>query len=325
MAGSTTTPDFPVINAQQPVLKGAGDAFVIKLLNQPSPSVNLSSQSLSFNPEILGVPSAAQVITVTNNGAASLNISSVTATSAFSETSSCSAPIAPQASCTVQVTFTPTTVSPTTGQLTITNNATLVPVAVQLSGSGQDFLLSGSPGTSTVSPGQKAIYSVSVSPEGGLAQTIALSCSGAPQNSSCAVAPTTLALDGTDAGSATLTVTTSGSTTGMALPGSYLPRTWLNTTQSIAALSSAIILSIGALLFFLGYFSRLARTPRWALFAAFLVCLFCGCSGGGGNSGGGGGGGAGQSATPPGTYTISVTAAVSGGLSHTAEFTLVVN
>jgi FtsP/CotA-like multicopper oxidase with cupredoxin domain len=71
----------------------------------------------------LGVPSATQVVTVTNTGDAPLTISNVTRTGAnagqFGHLSACPASLAPAASCTISVTFSPTTASPLTKSATL--------------------------------------------------------------------------------------------------------------------------------------------------------------------------------------------------------------
>jgi hypothetical protein len=61
----------------------------------------------------------------------------------------------------------------------------------------QDFSITATPSAQTISSGHQAIYSVTVTPIGGLTGSIALSCSGAPPNSTCSVSPSTDNLQGT--------------------------------------------------------------------------------------------------------------------------------
>ena len=61
----------------------------------------------------------------------------------------------------------------------------------------QDFSITATPNAQTISSGHQAIYSITVTPIGGLTGTIALSCSGAPPNSTCSVSPSTANLQGT--------------------------------------------------------------------------------------------------------------------------------
>ena len=60
----------------------------------------------------------------------------------------------------------------------------------------QDFSISATPSAQTISSGHQAIYNISVTPISGLTGTIALSCSGAPANSTCSVSPSTENLQG---------------------------------------------------------------------------------------------------------------------------------
>jgi hypothetical protein len=72
----------------------------------------------------------------------------------------------------------------------------------------EDFSITATPSAQTISSGHQAIYSITVTPISGLTGTIALSCSGAPANSTCSVSPSTENLQGT---AVTSTVTLSAS------------------------------------------------------------------------------------------------------------------
>jgi hypothetical protein len=61
----------------------------------------------------------------------------------------------------------------------------------------QDFSIAATPSAQTISSGHQAIYSVTVTPIGGLTGSVALSCSGVPVNSTCSVSPSTDNLQGT--------------------------------------------------------------------------------------------------------------------------------
>jgi hypothetical protein len=60
----------------------------------------------------------------------------------------------------------------------------------------QDFSISASPSAQTISSGHQAIYTVTLTSISGLTGTIALSCTGAPANSTCSVTPSTASLQG---------------------------------------------------------------------------------------------------------------------------------
>src|SRR5207248_3580785 len=73
---------------------------------------------------------------VTNPGAGVLVISSLMASGDFGQTNNCPTGLAPGASCTVSVTFTPSTGGGRTGAITFTDNAAGSPQVIVLSGSG---------------------------------------------------------------------------------------------------------------------------------------------------------------------------------------------
>jgi hypothetical protein len=72
------------------------------------PNALVSPSSLSFGNELVATTSAAQSVTLNNNGAGPLTISSAVASGDYSVSSNnCPASLAPSASCTIEVTFTP--------------------------------------------------------------------------------------------------------------------------------------------------------------------------------------------------------------------------
>lgn len=321
VAGLTSTPDFPVINPLQSQLRGDQNAFVTEFLNSAAPEAIVSPGSLSFPSEVVNVPSPAQTITVKNGGAAALSVSSVTTVGDFSATSGCTAPLAPNAICTIQGFFTPSVFGARTGQVNIFNNATLQPEIVQLSGTGEDFQLVSSPGSQSVSAGQSATYSLTLTPEGGFNQTISLSCNGAPPASSCSVMPTSLTLDGVNASSATLKVTTTAQS-GSALnqpgrPTRKISETLNSETTRTGLQAVATFLAMCCVVCFVPWHCR--KEVFSALIVIILISFLVDC-GGSGSTGGGG-----TSGTPSGSYTITVTATTVGNLNHGVEANLRVN
>jgi hypothetical protein len=123
----------------------------------------ISAFDLSFGTQTLNTSSPAKSVKLTNDGAKTVTIQSITINSAvyasdFSKGGSCGASLAPRASCTIEVTFTPTTVAsypePLTAALTIISSAP-GPQSVDLSGA--ETALSLSPATvnfGTVTVGQ---------------------------------------------------------------------------------------------------------------------------------------------------------------------------
>jgi len=107
------------------------------LPNTPLPSV--SPTSLAFGNVATGTTSAAQTLTVTNNGNANTTGITVVVTAPFARlggTCAAATPLAPAASCTVTVTYSPTATGPSNGTVTITANVVVSGSPVPLTGTG---------------------------------------------------------------------------------------------------------------------------------------------------------------------------------------------
>ena len=90
--------------------------------------------TLSFGPQTVGAPSAAQTITVTGtNGAL---ISNIATTGDFTQTNNCSVALTAGTTCTIEVVFTPASEASLNGTLVITSSASSSPTVVALSGTG---------------------------------------------------------------------------------------------------------------------------------------------------------------------------------------------
>ena len=99
-----------------------------------APTDTLSAASLAFPATATGQSSAAQTVTLTNSGGEPLESISVTASSNFEETSSCTAQLAPNASCAIAVQFAPTQLGSIAGTLTVVDAVRTQ--TVSLSGTG---------------------------------------------------------------------------------------------------------------------------------------------------------------------------------------------
>ncbi len=120
-------PDLAVAN------NGDGTASV--LLNASTPTADLTGTISPFGLQLFGTKSAAQKVTLTNNGSAALTINSVTATGSFTA-SGCSGSLAPGAKCSLSVVFAPKGYGPLSGTVTVATNAPTNPKAISLSGFG---------------------------------------------------------------------------------------------------------------------------------------------------------------------------------------------
>jgi len=99
-------------------------------------AVSLSATSLTFAAQLVGTTSSPQVVTLTNTGNGPLTVSSITATGAFSQTNNCTSSIAPGASCSIGIVFSPTTTGSLTGAVSISDNAPGSPQTIALTGTG---------------------------------------------------------------------------------------------------------------------------------------------------------------------------------------------
>jgi hypothetical protein len=171
---------------------------------------------------------------------------------------------------------------------------------------GSDFALIPMQNSITLSPGQQSGFSIFVQGQSNYNGTInfsSASCSGLPAESSCVFGPASM----TGAGYTNLSVTT------MAPHSAAQRRLSLGWIVTVS-------LPLGGILLIP---SRLRRKRLIALITlSFLVIIIVSCGGGSGSSSGGGGGYT-DPGTPPGNYTVTVTA-TSGSLSHSFNFTLMV-
>ncbi len=103
-------------------------------------AVNLSASNLNFGNQTVNTTSPVQTVKVTNTGTAALTFSYIQMqglnTNDFNQTNNCPTSLATGASCTVTVTFTPTTTSTRSGSLTFIDNAADSAEQVVLSGTG---------------------------------------------------------------------------------------------------------------------------------------------------------------------------------------------
>ena len=167
VTGSTASTDFPATKGIfQDTAGGAGDAFVTKLNALTAAVAALSSRSLQFGSQPLGIPSPPQTVTITNSGDASLVVSSIVESGdiyqpppsstgvlpppvdlqdwsiASDQCTGVSVP--PGGTCTFQIVFDPNPlaspaglgVGARTGTITLTDNATTPTQLVALSGTG---------------------------------------------------------------------------------------------------------------------------------------------------------------------------------------------
>jgi hypothetical protein len=134
--------------------------------------VNLSPSTLSFGNQLLGSTSATQTVTLTNMGNSTLNIASINLSGSFFAlvTTPTSCPytgetVAAQATCTIDVTFTPVGqagLGAQTGSISIADDAAGSPQSISLSGTGTAAATTTSISALAITYGSAASVTVSV-------------------------------------------------------------------------------------------------------------------------------------------------------------------
>jgi Abnormal spindle-like microcephaly-assoc'd, ASPM-SPD-2-Hydin/Beta-propeller repeat len=265
--------------------------------------------SLTFGTQNVGTTSAPQSVTLTNTGTANINVTGVSPSGEFSQTNNCpiGSTLAPNANCTVTVTFSPKAAGTRTGTISIFDSSPNAPQIVQLTGSAIDWALglaSGAAASQTVTAGQAATYQVSVASTG-FVGTVALSCSDPVSKSTCSVNNPSVNFTGSGTVPVSVSVTTTARSGGMAvredrrifpsLPG----RVWIWLLGVAWACGMARFARRG---------SRLRVAFGGAAVALILLAGLAGC-----------GGGASSTPSPPpatgtpaGSYTVVVSATVQG-------------
>jgi hypothetical protein len=279
--------------------------------------LTLSTNALSMgNYEISAGSSSPMPVVLTNNDPTTITFAAPVGangvafpvTGNFSQTNTCSQTIASNASCIMSVFFTPTVTGTRTGTITVNSTSSTGTQALGLSGIGTDYTLTTTTPSVTVVQGSTATYAIAFAPIDGYSNTITLGCSG-------------LAVPGTScAGNATVTlgpgktvsfhVTTTPKNYNGVIANGLAPNALGTHATWIMGLCGLLLLLLA------GRTRRLARTA--GLLALLLAMLWPtgGCSGK-------------QpvpdpDATPPGTYTFSLTAADPIQQPKTLALTLVV-
>jgi hypothetical protein len=291
----------------------AGSPHLINLSGSGSgPMATLTPASLIFPSQQMGTSSAAQTATLSNSGNAALNISGIQVTGDYQQTNNCPAQLPTGSSCAINVTFSPTVAGTRNGMLSVSDNAASSPQTEPLTGSGSDFGLTISPGTSTIKAGSAASYTLTVSPIGGsFASAVKLTCSGLPAQASCTPSPT-MVTPGANTATSTLSISTTASVAQVLtlLPsrGAPLYAVWIQ-LQAIGLLGVMLVVPKGQ-----------TGKPRKLIpitFLTLVLIFMTACAGGTGIAP------LPQAGTTPGTYSITITG-TSGNLQHSLPVTLIV-
>jgi hypothetical protein len=126
LAGGLTVTSNASNSPNSALLTGTGVAAYIVV----------SSTSLYFGNQLVGIASASYPITVYNYGQVNLTFTSIATTGNFSQTNNCAGGVPPQGRCTVNVSFSPTAVGSASGTLNFVDNALNTSPVVTLTGTG---------------------------------------------------------------------------------------------------------------------------------------------------------------------------------------------
>ena len=282
-------------------LSGTGVSGPVPFIASPS--------SVTFSSSPVGTASKPLTVTVTNASNATLSINGAQVTGDFSAVRNNCSPMPADGTCTVLVSFTPTTAGTRTGTLRLSSSGTTSSQVVALTGSGIDFNTVSINPSSTVAPGESATYQLIVRSVGGnFSNAVSFACSGVPAYASCTVNPQSI-IPGGKASTVTVTAQTAGTATRANAPSGTRDRSlalWLSAPMSI----------FGMLLLGRGDYRR--RIAQHAVFAIAIIgsVVLVGCGGTSQSSGT-------SKKTPSGTYSLSVTA-TSGTVQHVTRLMLIV-
>ena len=136
LVGDTSSTDFPTTSGslQSSYGSSSGSAFITKISPAPGPGMEFSPATLSFTDQRLGTTSAPLDVAVANVGDGAMTISTRSGTGDFAQSNNCGSLLAPSATCTVAVMFSPTAVGSRQGTLTISDSAPRSPHMVMLQG-----------------------------------------------------------------------------------------------------------------------------------------------------------------------------------------------
>lgn len=268
-----------------------GDERVVEFpgLGQPSPpaDITISPASFDFGDEPTGGTTPPETFTLTNNSSAAISLlnTSFTFTGAnpldFTQTNNCEPSLAVGASCEINVIFTPGATGARSATLEVTDSDPSSPQTASLTGTGDDFELTVPNITDTtvsVSQGNPATYTISVTPDDVFSGTVTLNCpaelSAKTQTITCTIKPPTVSVTAGQAQTFTVILTTGGpDATRMVAPG------WRGGPRMRLLLLGLFALMLALCLYSLRCAAP-ARTPGAgrARLAAFCFALLAGAA-----------------------------------------------
>jgi len=210
----------------------------------------------------------------------------------FTDNNNCTQTLASGSSCLLNAFFTPSSTGTQVGTITFQSNASNGTQTLTLSGNGTSYSVAASSTTETVTQGNTAVYPITLTPISGYTGTIDLNCTGLTAlgtscdgNSSVTLGPaTTVNFNVT---------TTSKNVDGVTFSGSAPGNAWNTRAAWLTGLGSLLLLALA------GRTRRLARAAGLLALLLSLLLPTGGCSGKQPSPN--------PDATPPGTYTFTLT------------------
>jgi len=155
----------------------SGNGLTAALTGTGVPGFSISATSLTFGNLDVGA-TATQTLTLTNLAPQALPTPAYVANGEYAvNTAACGASVPALSSCTIAVTFRPTTTGPQSGTATVNSTSLLYSgLGVGLNGNGVDFAITLNPTSGTAVAGDPAASTATITPIAGFASQLKISC-----------------------------------------------------------------------------------------------------------------------------------------------------
>ena len=210
------------------------------------PAFTLSGQSVAFGPVTVG-NNLSKTITLQNSGSVPLanvvvGLGGVNAGD-FTATNGCAAVLASTGSCTINVTFTASSVGSRSATLSVqADGASTQMVAITGTSVAADFTLPTPAAVSaTVASGQPAAVNINLGQSGGFSGTVTMGCDNLPAYASCTFSPATFSFGSGNTATVALSIATEQTVTASGEMPSFLPG-----TRSLVALAGLMLLPLSS-------------------------------------------------------------------------------
>ncbi|WP_158750816.1 FG-GAP-like repeat-containing protein [Acidobacterium sp. S8] len=195
------------------------------------------------------------------------------------------------------------------------NNAASISSAVNIMIAAPDFTITATPTSKTVTPGQTATFTFTVTPVAGYTGTVKFSCGSLPAQAACSFSPASVTPAGGTPISSTLTISTSAATA--MLNPSLHSNPSLPPWMPVGGLAVAGAMGLAFVPKRTSRWNRNLRVLCWDLLLASISLAVLGCGGSSSSMP------SSPDTTPAGSYTISINAIdTAGGPQHAVSIAL---